>query len=112
MNTYHFKEDHTLIDISKIPIKKYEWERERTAREMAYKVVLAKDEKEARFVLEHPEHEDIVSIHCYADTDYMKRESALEFYKEAMLCSEGAERERYIKIYTRLALGKKNVSDI
>lgn len=111
MKTYYFKEDKTLIDISTIPYEKYEWEREKKARKEAHKTVMAKDEEEAFFIIEHPEHEDVVSIRCYNDTDYMKRESAMEFYKKAMSCSEGSEQSRYTSIYVKLGLGYKNITD-
>jgi len=111
MKTYYFNKDHTEIDLNTISNKENEWERDTKARKLAHKTILAKDDAEAQFILNNPEHNDVVQVRCYNSTEYMFRPSALEFYKTAMIHSEGSERERYTTIYTRLGLGQREVSD-
>lgn len=111
MRTYYFDKNSNEIDINTIPFKKNEWERDIEARKHASKTVLAKDDAEAKFIVENPDHADVVCIHCYNTTEYAYRPSALAFYKTAMIHSEGSERERYTTIYTRLGLGQREVSD-
>lgn len=54
---------------------------------------------------------ELVIIHCYNDTITMSRKRALDKFLECMMCSEGAERDRYVNIYTSLMCGDKEVWD-
>lgn len=54
---------------------------------------------------------DEVEIINYDSVRTMKRNDALKFYLECMACSEGAERDRYVKIYLDLMAGKKVCHD-
>lgn len=56
------------------------------------------------------DNEEVI-IHCYNETRRMSRRSALSKYLECMMCSEGAERDRYVNIYTGLICGDKEVWD-
>lgn len=55
--------------------------------------------------------DDVVTITCYNQTEQKTRREALAFYFEAMMCCEGAERERYTNIYQKLMLGKMECDD-
>lgn len=47
-----------------------------------------------------------IKITCYGKTEtWENREKAKAFYFECMISSEGAERDRYVNIYTQLCLG-------
>lgn len=54
---------------------------------------------------------NIVEVTCYGKKETMKREEAKKFYLEAMMFSEGSERERYTNIYIGLMNGLDEVSD-
>lgn len=54
---------------------------------------------------------DLVKIICYNKEQYMERQEAIKFYLECMMCSEGAERDRYVNIYLGLIQGRKEVRD-
>lgn len=54
---------------------------------------------------------DIVKVTCYGETKTYTRKEAMELFLEAMMCSEGAERERYSRIYFALSAGLNKVSD-
>ena len=54
---------------------------------------------------------DEVTITCYGKTEKRKRNDAIAFYLEGILCSEGSERDRYTSIVTGLQCGKKVVDD-
>lgn len=54
---------------------------------------------------------DLVKIINYNKERIMERNAAIQFYLECMMCSEGAERERYVKIYLGLLQGLKEVAD-
>lgn len=54
---------------------------------------------------------DIVMITCYRKTEQMERQKAINEFTEALLCSEGSERERYAIILGGLLNGETNVSD-
>ena len=54
---------------------------------------------------------DIVTITCYGKTSQMERDVAIEEYLDAMVCSEGSERDRYSKILGELMTGQKICSD-
>ena len=55
---------------------------------------------------------DIVAVTCYGQSEVMPRSEALKKYFEGMLCSEGAEHERYESIYFQLQAGATRVSDM
>jgi len=57
------------------------------------------------------ENNDIVIVHCYNDIKTMTRKYALSKYLECMMCSEGAERDRYVNIYCGLVAGDKEIFD-
>ncbi len=49
---------------------------------------------------------------CYGETDtWDSADAAMDFFMKAISASEGAERERYIKIYTKLKQGFSICSD-
>lgn len=54
---------------------------------------------------------DIVEVTCYGKTKTYTRKEAMEHFLEGMMCSEGAERERYTRIYCALSAGLNKVSD-
>ena len=54
---------------------------------------------------------DMVIVTCYGNTKQMRRPKALEYYAEAMSCSEGSERERYAIIVSKLLNGETNCTD-
>lgn len=54
---------------------------------------------------------DIVTITCYGQTEKMKRQEAIDFYLEGMMCCEGSEAERYSNIYFQLLEGKTIIHD-
>lgn len=51
--------------------------------------------------------DDVVEITCYSTTRQYKRQDAVNHFLECMMCSEGAERDRYTNIYLDLLAGKK-----
>ena len=55
---------------------------------------------------------DIVTVTCYRQTETMTRGEAIAKFFEGMLCSEGAEHERYESIYFQLQAGAVRVSDM
>ena len=55
--------------------------------------------------------QDIVTVTCYGNTERMTRTQAMKKYFDGMLCSEGAEHERYENIYFQLVRGLMEVSD-
>lgn len=54
---------------------------------------------------------DIVHVTCYNKRKEYKRQEALDFFFEGMMCSEGSERDRYTNIYEQLMLGYKECYD-
>lgn len=52
-----------------------------------------------------PKATDIVTIHCYNNTERMTRKAAMEKYLEGMMACEGSEQERYTNIYCKLQDG-------
>jgi hypothetical protein len=52
-----------------------------------------------------------VTVTCYGQTETTTRRKGLEKYYEGMLCSEGAEHERYETIFFQLMEGKTECSD-
>lgn len=52
---------------------------------------------------------DEVEITCYGDTSKTTRAEAIKFYLECMMCSEGAERDRYLNIYLQLLNGATRI---
>lgn len=54
---------------------------------------------------------DMVKITCYGKTETMERSKALDFYREAIACCEGSERDRYMTIFIGLMDGLAEVSD-
>lgn len=53
-----------------------------------------------------------VTVKCYGTTDtYATRQEAIDFYKEGVRCSEGAEQERYLRIVIQLEDGAMHASD-
>lgn len=54
---------------------------------------------------------NIVTIFCYGQVEQMKRDVAINKYYNAMVCSDGSEKERYCNIYTQLVEGKNVCKD-
>ena len=54
---------------------------------------------------------DMVKITCYGKTETMTRNDAMNKYVEAMLWSDGSEKERYANIVGGLMCGLSEVSD-
>ena len=54
---------------------------------------------------------DIVNVTCYGRTETLTRNEALTKYVEAMLWSDGSEKERYANIVGELYAGYTDVSD-
>ena len=53
-----------------------------------------------------------IKVVCYGKAEYWEdREAAKMFYFEAMMCSDGAERNRYSQIFTELSLGYNVCTD-
>lgn len=55
--------------------------------------------------------EEMVVIECYHSQERMKRKDAIRKYKQAMECSEGSERDRYVNIFLQLLDGETECSD-
>mgnify|MGYP001197243399 CR=1 FL=1 len=56
---------------------------------------------------------ETIKVTCYGKTDvYGNREEAERFYLEAMMNSEGSERDRYVNIYLQLKEGRTECSDV
>ena len=45
------------------------------------------------------------------EKEFKSRKEAMRFFLEGMMCSEGAERERYTSIYCQLEEGKTYCTD-
>lgn len=54
---------------------------------------------------------DIVTIHCYGNTERLPRQKAIMKYFAGMCNSEGSERDRYTNIYIALINGEKECYD-
>ena len=54
---------------------------------------------------------DIVTIHCYRNTERMARKAAMAKYLEGMCACEGSEAERYTNIYCKLSEGYVECDD-
>lgn len=54
---------------------------------------------------------EIVEVTCYGRTKTYTRNQALQKFLEAMMCCEGAERERYTRIFCALSAGFTKVTD-
>lgn len=54
---------------------------------------------------------DIVTVTCYGKTEQLDRKVAIDKYLEAMVCSEGSERDRYSKILGELMTGQTICDD-
>ena len=55
--------------------------------------------------------EEIITV-CYGKEEkWHDRRQAMEHFIEGMMCCEGAERERYTRIYTQLASGLTYCTD-
>jgi len=52
-----------------------------------------------------------VQITCYGITETMNRKKALEIYLDAMMASDGCERDRYTSVYCGLEKGHNYVTD-
>lgn len=55
--------------------------------------------------------QDMVSVTCYGKTKRMKRCKAIKTYFEGMCQCDGAEKERYERIFLQLMQGAKVASD-
>ena len=55
---------------------------------------------------------DVVKITCYGVTKKQVRKEAMMFYLECLLCSEGAEQERYANVLRQLFMGKMECNDL
>lgn len=54
---------------------------------------------------------DIVTVTCYGKTEQLERDVAIKKYLDAMMCSEGSERDRYSKILGELMTGQTVCDD-
>lgn len=54
---------------------------------------------------------DIVTIYCYNQKEVTTRQKAIKFYKKAVQCCEGSERDRYTNILMDLLDGMKICKD-
>lgn len=54
---------------------------------------------------------EIVTITCYGNTERVSRKKALKDYYFCMLNSEGAEHERYEKIFFQVLKGNTECTD-
>lgn len=54
---------------------------------------------------------DKVEVTCYGETKVWRRQEAMDFFLEGALTCEGAESERYLRIYGRLHAGLRVVTD-
>ena len=54
---------------------------------------------------------EIVEVTCYGRTKTYTRNQAIQKFLEAMMCCEGAERERYTRIFCALSAGFTKVTD-
>ena len=54
---------------------------------------------------------DLVKVTCYGRTETLTRNEALKKYSEAILWSDGSERDRYAQIVAELVDGWSTVSD-
>lgn len=63
----------------------------------------------------HPEKKEpskLVTTVCYGEKQvWVSRENAEEYFQQAIMGSEGAERSRYMKIYVQLRLGLDTCTD-
>ena len=55
--------------------------------------------------------DDPVVVTCYGQKKTWERKDALNFFLEAMMVCEGAERDRYVAIYYQLLRGAKEARD-
>ena len=54
----------------------------------------------------------MITVKCYkTEKKYASREDAIKEFQEAVLMSEGSERDRYISILAQLCVGKNYCSD-
>lgn len=58
-----------------------------------------------------PNMEEMVIVECYGTKKEYKRIDAIKEFKQAMACSEGSERERYVTIFLQLLDGETECSD-
>lgn len=54
---------------------------------------------------------DMVKVICYGTAKMYERQKAINEFTQAVLCCEGAERDRYCRILSQLRSGKSIVSD-
>lgn len=55
----------------------------------------------------------VVRTVCYGQAqEWPSRKAAMDFFREGIFCSEGAERDRYVSIYLQLEDGAKEAVDI
>ena len=55
---------------------------------------------------------DFIVVCCYNRIEHWEnRDNAIQFYRDACMHSEGAERERYVNIYFDLTSGKDVCTD-
>jgi len=55
--------------------------------------------------------DEIVTIKCYWTEEKMKRRDAIDFYFDAAVNCEGAERDRYFNVYCDLIYGEMYCCD-
>lgn len=54
----------------------------------------------------------MITVKCYrTEEKYTSRKDAIKEYQEAVLMSEGSERDRYISILAQLCVGRNYCSD-
>jgi hypothetical protein len=53
-----------------------------------------------------------VAVICYGQRrEFPSRKKAMDFFKEGILCCDGAERDRYVSIYFQLEAGATLATD-
>lgn len=55
---------------------------------------------------------DKVKVTCYGQTKEYTRKQALKEFREAIRCSEGSERDRYVNIVCQLEDGETECNDL
>lgn len=56
-------------------------------------------------------HKDPVIVVCYKQREHWDRQKAIDFYVEGVLCTDGAESDRYKEVVRQLKAGFKVACD-
>ena len=105
MKYFYFKEGKEIYP------EDYSNEQEINCRKDADFVIRAKSNDTAQRILANIHSLSVVKVICGENQDIMDRGEAIEFYYDAMMSSEGSEKERYTNVYCKLMMGAKVASD-